>query len=42
MFLQEFSSEPWGKDIKVDLLPALVRETAVDKLEAGYDPDTQH
>lgn len=42
MFLQEFSSEPWGKSIQVDLLPALVRETAGDKLETGYDPDAQH
>lgn len=42
MFLQEFSSEPWGKSINVDLLPPRVRETAVDKLETGYDPGTEH
>lgn len=41
MFLQEFYSEPWGKRIKVDLLLAFVRETAVDKLETGCDPDAQ-
>lgn len=40
--LKNFFSQPWGKRIKVDLLPALVRETAVDRLETSYDPDTQH
>lgn len=37
-----FFSRPWGKKIKVELLPALVRETTLDKLETGYRPDTQH
>lgn len=38
--LKSFLIPALGKRIRVDLLPALVRETTADELETGYEPDT--